>query len=218
VHRSAIVLREKGVPFDVRYIDLAAKPDWFRRLSPRGKVPLLEVDGAPIFESAAINEFVDETHPPHLLPATPLERARHRAWVEVANDLFAAQYKLVTATTKAEYEAAKSQAEAILDRFGDALEGDFFGGERFGLVDAAAAPALHRFVILERRSGLDLLRAGSKAAAWAHRIAERSSVIEGVPADFEPRYLAYVEKGSGYLAREILGRQAPHASGHDAVH
>ena len=34
VQRAAIVLREKGVPFERRDIDLANKPDWFLRISP----------------------------------------------------------------------------------------------------------------------------------------------------------------------------------------
>ena len=41
VHRAAITLREKGVPFERREIDLKNKPDWFTKLSPYGKVPLL---------------------------------------------------------------------------------------------------------------------------------------------------------------------------------
>ena len=43
VHRATAMLLEKGVPFDVRYVDLRAKPDWFLELSPRGKVPVLVV-------------------------------------------------------------------------------------------------------------------------------------------------------------------------------
>jgi len=64
VHRAAVMIHEKGVPFERRYINLKAKPDWFLRISPRGKVPVLLVDGQPLFESMAIIEFLDETHPP----------------------------------------------------------------------------------------------------------------------------------------------------------
>jgi glutathione S-transferase len=62
VQRAAIVLLEKGVPFDRINVDLSAKPDWFLALSPTGKVPLLKVrqaDGsdAVLFESMVICEF-----------------------------------------------------------------------------------------------------------------------------------------------------------------
>ncbi len=39
VQRAAIVLLEKGVPFERINVDLSAKPDWFLALSPTGKVP-----------------------------------------------------------------------------------------------------------------------------------------------------------------------------------
>jgi glutathione S-transferase len=68
VQRASIVLSEKGVAFERHYIDLAAKPDWFLRISPLGKVPLLAVpqaglDDAILFESAVICEYLEETHP-----------------------------------------------------------------------------------------------------------------------------------------------------------
>ena len=44
VQRAAIALSEKQVPFVRRDVDLGSKPDWFLRLSPWGKVPLLLVE------------------------------------------------------------------------------------------------------------------------------------------------------------------------------
>jgi glutathione S-transferase len=41
VQRAAIVLTEKGVSFKRTLIDLDNKPDWFKAISPLGKVPLL---------------------------------------------------------------------------------------------------------------------------------------------------------------------------------
>ena len=43
VQRAAIALAEKGVPFERRTVDLANRPEWFKSLSPLGKVPLLQV-------------------------------------------------------------------------------------------------------------------------------------------------------------------------------
>lgn len=44
VQRAVIALNEKGVDFDVIYIDLANKPEWFLEISPLGKVPVLKVE------------------------------------------------------------------------------------------------------------------------------------------------------------------------------
>ena len=46
VHRAAALLTELGVPFTQRFVDLAARPDWFTAISPRGKVPVLVADSA----------------------------------------------------------------------------------------------------------------------------------------------------------------------------
>jgi glutathione S-transferase len=61
VQRAAIVPAEKGLGFERVEIDLAAEPSWFLALSPLGKTPVLLVDAAPIFESSAICECLDET-------------------------------------------------------------------------------------------------------------------------------------------------------------
>ena len=78
VQRAAIALTEKGVAFERINVDLANKPDWFLAISPLGKVPLLKVGDAVIFESAVILEYLEETQPSPLHPADALQRAEHR--------------------------------------------------------------------------------------------------------------------------------------------
>jgi glutathione S-transferase len=88
VQRAASALREKGVPFERVVIDLVDKPDWFVKISPLGKVPLLRVprpEGGEsiLFESNVICEYIEETQPgPRLHPEDALQRAEHRAWME----------------------------------------------------------------------------------------------------------------------------------------
>src|SRR5947199_129810 len=49
VQRASIALTEKGVPFERRTVDLAARPAWFTAISPPGQVPLVDAVFAPIF-------------------------------------------------------------------------------------------------------------------------------------------------------------------------
>jgi len=60
VQRAAITLGYKKVEHEVTYIDLADPPDWFLDISPLAKVPILKVDGEILFESAVINEYLDD--------------------------------------------------------------------------------------------------------------------------------------------------------------
>lgn len=60
VQRAVIALNEKGVAFERIDIDLASKPDWFLKISPLGKVPVLRVSNesgeVTLFESNVICE------------------------------------------------------------------------------------------------------------------------------------------------------------------
>ena len=101
VQRSVIALLEKDIPFEITYIELDNKPDWFLEISPLGKVPVLRVDDDKIlFESAVINEYLDEVTPPSLHPEDPFEKARNRAWVEFGSTILMTSYRLRMAEDK----------------------------------------------------------------------------------------------------------------------
>lgn len=113
VQRAAIALNEKGVAYERVTIDLANKPDWFTAISPLGKVPLLRLerqgqDDAVLFESAVICEFIEETQagaPLH--PADAIERAQHRAWIEVASSILSDIYAIETTANPAQFKRAQ---------------------------------------------------------------------------------------------------------------
>ena len=90
VQRAAIAMAEKGIAIERIDIDLGDKPAWFLQLSPLGKTPVLLVDGQPVFESAVICEYLDETVAPRLHPQDALARARHRGWMEFGSAVLSA--------------------------------------------------------------------------------------------------------------------------------
>lgn len=193
VHRAAALLTEYAVPFTQRTVDLEAKPTWFLAISPRGKVPVLLADGAPIFESNVILEYLAERFAPELLLSDPLERARRRMWMELANDLFASNYKIAIATTAQDRESAVVAARESLARFESLLGGGpFVGGDKPGLVDFAAGPALVRFEKLERELGIDVYKDLPRARAWSRAVASRPSFRETLVPDFDARFHAFV--------------------------
>ena len=204
VHRAAAMLLEKNVPFELRYVDLKAKPDWFLAISPRGKVPVLVADGTPLFESSAILEFLDETHAPQVLPDDPFERARQRAWIEVSNDLFMAHYKLVSIKSWGDLETLRDAVRAVLARFETEIRGEFFAGDEPGLVDFAVAPVLFRIRLLERWTGIELTASYPRVDAWTTRLAGRPSVAKGVPDDFEARHRVSLGELGILLSRQSV--------------
>ena len=209
VQRVAIVLAEKGVAFERIDIDLADKPDWFLALSPLGKVPVLVVahDGEEqvLFESAVIAEYLDETLAPPLHPADPLEKARHRAWIEFASTLLADFYGFYTGDA-AVFADKRGAIDAKLDQLEAEIGGPYFAGERFALVDAAFAPALRYLATFERFLGEDLLRGRPKLAQWRASLAERPSIAGAVAPDYPEALAAFIASKNGHMARAA---QAP---------
>jgi glutathione S-transferase len=213
VQRAAILLLEKGAEFERVDIDLANKPDWFLRLSPLGKVPVLvvEQDGREqvLFESAVIAEYLDEVLEPKLHPSDPLEKARHRAWIEFASATLADIYGFYTSETQEAFEAKRDAIAAKFERLEAQLgNGPFFAGERFSIVDAAFAPALRYFDLFDRLSDHRLFEGKPKLQAWRRALAERPSVRAAVVADFQDRLRDYVREKGGYLASLNLAEAA----------
>jgi glutathione S-transferase len=204
VQRAAIVLAEKGVPFERRDIDLANKPGWFLALSPLGKTPVLQVGGEALFESAVICEYLDETEAPRLHPADALRRARHRAWMEFGSALLNAIGTLYNAADDAALAAAAkdihrrfAQIEAVLG------EGPWFDGEAFGLVDAAFGPVFRYLDVFDDIGDFGFMDAMPRVARWRAALAQRPSVRGAVGADYPARLLAFVRARNSALSRRI---------------
>jgi glutathione S-transferase len=193
VHRAAALLTEKQVPFTLRHIDLKAKPDWFLKISPRGTVPVLVTDGAAIFESNVIVEYLDEISSPHMLPASPLPRAQQRMWIEASGDLVAGHYKIATAATVEARTAAIAAARSTLEKFEAVIVGPYFNGEELGLVDFAAGPGLVRFEILGEELGQDFYAGFPKVAEWSRRISARPAFRSVMVPDFRERFRALIK-------------------------
>ena len=86
-----IVLAEKDLPWTSHHLSLIKgeqlRPE-FKRLNPRGVVPVLVHDGHVIVESTVICAYLDDAFPaPPLTPKTPLERAMMRLWCKLPDDI-----------------------------------------------------------------------------------------------------------------------------------
>lgn len=201
VQRAVIALKEKRVAFEIIYVDLADKPDWFLAISPLGKVPVLRIerDGEPpavIFESAVILEYLEETVPgTKLHPADPLKRAQHRGWIEFGSNVLGDLVSYSTATDAAALAVARTALHAKFKRLESALVGQpYFAGQHFTLVDAAFAPVFRQIDALETVATTGLLEGFPGLEAWRKALAARDSVRTAVPDDYVERYLGRLRK------------------------
>lgn len=154
--RTRMVLLEKGIDHELIEINLDDKPDWFLAISPYGKVPVVRHEDAVIFESAVINEYLEDVFPDKpLLPNESILRAHARIWIDFANVRFVPYiYKLMLAQDhNAQKHLKLKLTEALLMVEHDALKkrtsGPYWLGDQVSLVDLTFYPHMQRFCALE---------------------------------------------------------------------
>ncbi len=208
VQRSVIALNEKNIDFKITHIDLSNPPEWFKKISPLGKVPVLKVgDNYPdigvVFESAVILEYLDEIHAPQLHPSDPLEKATHRSWMEFCSDMIMTQHGMFTAKEQQGFEEKRDELKDSLKRLDTVVaeSGSFFAGEEFSLVDTVYAPLFIRLKIVEAIKPLDL-DIPERIQTWADALLARESVKNSMDEDFQPNFKKYFRGEKGYLFRD----------------
>jgi glutathione S-transferase len=201
-----IVLRAKQIPFEVTYINLREKPEWFLAISPHGKVPVLAVDEQPLFESSAIAEYLDEVVPPRLHPEDPIKRARNRAWTDFVPDFASAIGGVYYSRSPEAMEAAMPLACQRIERLETALgqerdgDGPFFNGPEICLVDAAYAPFLQRFTLVEEKLGSGLLDGFPRVGGWRDALVADPRVSGSVPESFEVEFVKNLQRREAQAA------------------
>lgn len=212
--RTRMVLHEKGLTFELTEIDLKNKPDWFLDVSPYGKVPVLRHKGHTIYESAVINEYLDETFPtPPLMPTEPTERALARIWIEYCNSQFCPLfYKLLLNQDRSEQLQLVEKLNGVLlfmEREGLVRlqgEGPYWMGERANLVDFTFYPFFERFAVLSHYRGADLPADCQRLRTWLSTMKDHpaATATQNTDAFHIDNYKKYADgSANGVTAREM---------------
>lgn len=201
VQRAVIALVEKGVTFERTYIDLADKPDWFLALSPLGKTPVLLVDHVPIFESAVILEYFEETQPGPLHPDGALDRARDRAWMEfgsaVLNDIAGFYSASDDDTFDKKIAALRSKFMRLEDQLG---AGPYFAGDRFSLVDVVFGPVFRYFDTFDQIGDFGIFTGLARVRAWRDALSQRHSIKSAVTSDYPALLGEFIKRRNSRLS------------------
>jgi len=156
--RTTWAIEELGVPCERVKLDISkkeTKAPAFLKLNPNGLVPLLVVDGTPIFESTAILIYLGETYgvDKGLYPPPGLQRAETLKWIVWGNvglleplNRWArntASYVPAEQQNAKAAEAGKNDLGAALRILDEALAGkSYLVGDRFSLADLAVSSYL----------------------------------------------------------------------------
>ena len=141
------------------------------KLNPTGKIPVLEVDGTPIIDSVAINQYLADKHGMLTFAAGTLDRARQDSmtqflcdeidgtlWTAARNSFILPEEKRVPAikdTLKWEFERSIKALETR-------LEGDYLLGEQMTTPDILATHLIRWAVNAKFPVESDALMAHSK--------------------------------------------------------
>lgn len=205
VQRAVISLSEKNVPYERIDIDLGNKPDWFKEISPLGKTPVLRVSETPIFESAVILEYLEETQEHPLHPTDPLKRAEHRSWIEFGSAILNDIAGFYLAGDEVSFA---TKVRALADKFSQ-LEGrtqaaPYFDGHDFSLVDAVYGPVFRYFDTFDSIGDFGILTDKPKVAAWRFALRQRHSVQSAVSPAYDQLLWDFLKKRKSYLSSKML--------------
>ncbi len=187
--RTRMVLLEKRIDFSLTEIDLDAKPAWFLAISPYAKVPVIRHGDAVVWESAVINEYLEEVFPePALLPRDPVRRAQARVWIDFANTRMVPHvYKMMLRQDGAGQELHRRRlTEAVLameQGLRDLSGGPYWLGGRPSLVDFTFFPHVQRFVALEHYRGFAIPATCERLLRWREAMLVLPSVQATRPPD-----------------------------------
>ncbi len=210
VQRAAIVLIEKGIPFERKYIDLANKPNWFKQISPLGKTPVLLAGDSPIFESMVICEYLEEIANPKMHPANPISKAQHRAWIEFSSSILNDIGGLYNAIDETGFNEKSRQIKNKFSQLENVLKNEtysscaYFSGEKFSLVDAAFGPVFRYFEVFDTFYAGGWFNEFPKLKHWKNNLMKRPSIQQAVTADYKNNLLVFLQNRHSYISELLI--------------
>lgn len=202
VQRVTAALEAKKIPYEIEYISLSDKPQWFLDISPNGQVPLLVTEtGTALFESDAIIEYIEDEFGPLEQGVTNEQRALDRAWSYLGSKHYLAQCGTMRSSDKATLTEKVANLAKAFAKVEKQVAGPFFKGEQLSNVDMAWLPLLHRAHIIKAHTCFDMLDGFPKVQAWQQQLMETGLVEKTVAEDFETAFTGFYLSEQTFLGK-----------------
>lgn len=202
VQRVTATLEAKNIPYDIEYISLKDKPQWFLDISPSGQVPVLVTEsGTALFESDAIVEYIQDEYGPLNLEVTSEQKALDRAWSYLATKNYLPQCSAMSSKDKITFTERSTKLRRVFEKAEVQLntEKRFFRAEQLTNVDLAWLPLLHRAAIIKKYTCYDFLAGLPKTQKWQSVLLDLDLIDKTVSDDFEQLFTNF------YLTNTHLG-------------
>lgn len=204
VQRVTAALEAKQIPYEIEFISLSDKPQWFLDISPNGQVPLLVTEaGTALFESDAIIEYIEDEYGPLEQGISNEQRALDRAWSYLGAKHYLAQCSTMRSSDQALFSERLANLKKAFAKVEQQLgEGVYFKGEQLSNVDIAWLPLLHRADIIKQHSCVEMLQGFPKVQAWQQALLETGLMARSVPEDFEQVFANFYLSEQTHLGME----------------
>jgi glutathione S-transferase len=152
-------------------VDLKNKPKDLLELNPYAKVPVLVDGDGVVYESAIVNEYLEEKYPAvRLLPTDHLQRAKVRIWIDFFNSrIHPAAHDI---THDKNPERAKEQMAKHLKTLDQEMAGKRYILDEFSLADVTFIP----FYTRRQRYGVTIDDNLPNLKRWGEELIARPAV------------------------------------------
>lgn len=170
-HCLRILLRDKDVECDMRYVNSAERQEALFELNPYGETPVLIDREMVLYEFYPVVEYIDERFPhPPLLPADPIGRGKARLTIaRMQRDWMIDIDKAIAAEEPLSDELKQSVRDGLIALSPLFNDQPFFTGQDYTLVDVMIAPMLWRLKSL----GIELPEKAQPVLDYASRLFAR---------------------------------------------
>ena len=153
-------------------MDLKNKPKDLLELNPYAKVPVLVDGDAVVYESAILNEYLEEKFPDlSLLPADKLQRAKARIWIDFLNTrIHPAAHDI---THDKNPTRAREQMAKHLTTLDQEMAGKRFIVGDYSLADVTFIP----FYVRRQRYGVTIDENLPNLKRWGEDLVSRPAVV-----------------------------------------
>jgi RNA polymerase-associated protein len=152
-HSVRVVLSEKDVNVDVKYVSLEERPEDLAELNPYNQVLTLMDRDLVLYDAQIMMEYLDERFPhPPLMPVDPVARALNRQFrLRVMRDLYEKADDLRHSNEVAATSARKIIRDNLTAIAAVFNQYRYFMSDEYSLVDCCMAPLLWRLDMFDIR-------------------------------------------------------------------
>ena len=172
-HCVRLVLAEKDINTEVKYIHEDSIPEELAELNPYGTVPTMVDRELTLYDSQIILEYLDERFPhPPLMPVDPMSRAVNRQLrYRIMRDLYKLAEELDSENEIAAAGARRNLRNSLLAIDPAFSQMPYFMSEEYTLVDCCMAPLLWRL----EAYGIRLTASARALRRYAESLFERDA-------------------------------------------